>query len=71
MEEMVDAVLADEKIKDFVDEDRKSAISASVGKRIQILKDIAGTHCPLVSEITTEDDVEEDVAEDYTMKMGI
>lgn len=71
VEEMVAVILADEKIKDFVDEGRKSAISASVGKRIQILKDIAGTHCPLVSEITTEDDVEEDVAEDYTMKMGI
>lgn len=71
VEEMVAAVLADEKIKDFVDEGRKSAISASVGKRIQILKDIAGMHCPLVSQITTEDDVEEDVAEDYTMKMGI
>lgn len=71
VEEMVAAVLSDEKIKDFVDEGRKSAISASVGKRIQILKDIAGTHCPLVSQITTEDDVEEDVAEDYTMKMGI
>ncbi len=71
VEEMVATVLADEKIKDFVDEGRKSAISASVGKRIQILKDIASTHCPLVSQITTEDDVEENVAEDYTMKMGI
>lgn len=71
VEKMVAAVLADEKIKDFVDEGRKTAISAAVGKRIQILKDIAGTHCPLVSQITTEDDVEEDVAEDYTMKMRI
>lgn len=71
VEEMVADVLTNDKIKDFVDEGRKSAISASVGKRIQILKHIAGTHCPLVSEITTEDDVEEDVAEDYSMKMGI
>lgn len=71
VEEMVVDVLTDGRIKDFVDEDRKSAIAASVGKRIQILKEIALTHCSLVPEITTDDDVEKDIAEDYTMKMGI
>lgn len=66
VEKVIADIFNDERAKDFIDESRKSAICTTVGKRIQILKDIAKHHCLLSFEITTEDDVEENVAEDYT-----
>ena len=66
---MITVVLSDEKNNEFIDKSRISAIASTTGKRIQMLREIALTHTPNLSEITTEDDVEEDIAEDYTPKM--
>ena len=63
--EMIFAILTDERAKDFIDENRKTAIACAVKKRIQTLKDIALAYRPPMSEITTEDDVEENVAQEY------
>lgn len=65
-EKVIADIFNDERAKDFIDESRKSAICTTVVKRIQTLKDIAEHHCPLSLEIMTEDDVEENVAEEYT-----
>lgn len=69
VESMITAVLSDEKNGEFIDESRISAIASAVGERVQILREIALTHTPNHAEITTEDDVEENIAEDYTPKM--
>ena len=69
VESMITVVLSDEKNNEFIDKSRISAIASTTGKRIQMLREIALTHTPNLSEITTEDDVEEDIAEDYTPKM--
>ncbi|MCI8493756.1 MAG: excisionase [Anaerotruncus sp.] len=71
VESMITAVLSDEKNGEFIDESRISAIASAVGERVQILREIALTHTPNHAEITTEDDVEENIAENYTPKMGM
>ena len=69
VESMITEVLSDEKNGEFVDESRVAAIASAVGGRVQILREIALTYTPSLAEITTEDDVEENIAEDYTPKM--
>ena len=71
VESMITAVLSDEKNGEFIDEGRVSAIASAVGGRVQTLCEIALTHTPSLAEITTENDVEENIAEDYSPKMGI
>ena len=71
VESMITAVLSDEKNGEFIDESRVSAIASAAGSRVQTLREIALTHAPNFAEITTEDDVEENIAEDYTSKMGM
>ncbi len=71
VESMITAVLSDEKNGEFIDESRVSAIASAVGGRVQILREIALTHTPSLAEITTEDDVEGNIEEDYTPKMGM
>ena len=68
---LITNVLSDERNGGFIDENRISAIAASTVKRIQTLSEIALTHTSCIQEITTEDDVDEDIAEDYTPKMGM
>ena len=67
--ELIASVLSADGAEEFIDESRISAIAAVTAKRIQTLRDIALQHMPSPVEITTEDDVEEDIAEDYTPKM--
>ncbi len=67
--ELIASVLSADGAEEFIDESRVSAIAAVTAKRIQTLRDIALQHMPSPVEITTEDDVEEDIAEDYTPKM--
>ena len=69
VESMITEVLSAEKNGEFVDESRVAAIASAVGGRVQILREIALTYTPSLAEITTEDDVEENIAEDYTPKM--
>ena len=71
VESMITAVLSDEKNGEFIDESRISAIASAAVGRVQTLREIALTHAPNLAEITTEDDVEENIAEDYTSKMGM
>lgn len=68
---LITNVLSDERNGGFIDENRISAIAASTVKRIQTLSEISLTHTSCIHEITTEDDVDEDIAEDYTPKMGM
>ena len=71
VESMITAVLSDEKNGEFIDESRISAIASAAVGRVQTLREIALTHAPNLAEITTEDDVKENIAEDYTSKMGM
>ena len=71
VESLITNVLSDERNGGFIDENRISAIAASTVKRIQTLSEISLTHTSCIQEITTEDDVDEDIAEDYTPKMGM
>ena len=71
VESMITAVLSDEKNGEFIDESRISAIASAAVGRVRTLREIALTHAPNLAEITTEDDVEENIAEDYTPKMGM
>lgn len=68
VEEIIADIFDDDRAKDFMDESRKSAICATVSKRIRFLKEMAKRHRTSSYEITTEDDVEEDVAEEYIKK---
>lgn len=56
---------------DYIDENRVRAIAGSVQGRVADIKQLAMTHRPAQAEITTEDDVAEDIAEDYGPKMGL
>lgn len=62
-------ILSDESVQDFINEQRTIAIAETVKKRIETLQGIAMSHSPI--EDTTEGDVEENIAEDYTPKMNM
>lgn len=65
VEEMIVDTLTAGGAKDFIDENRVKAIAFSVKKRTENLKKIAMTDRSLKKEISTEDDVEENIAQDY------
>lgn len=54
---------------DFISTDRVEAMIRSVEKRIQVLHELALSHQPTDIADTVENDVEENIAEDYTPKM--
>lgn len=54
---------------DFISTDRVEAIIQSVEKRIQVLHELTLSHQPMDIADTVENDVEENIAEDYTPKM--
>lgn len=64
-------VLSTEQAKELIDENRISAIAEATERRIQSLEAFAMVHDTPVSTDSTEDDVEVDVAEDYTPKIGM
>lgn len=66
---VIHSVFDDEAVREFIDETRASAISEAVKKRIDTLEDIAFAYTP--TDDTTEDDVEEDIAADYTQKFDM
>lgn len=69
--EIITDVLSTEQAKELIDENRISAIAEAAERRIQSLEAFAMVHDSPVPTDSTEDDVEVDVAEDYTPKMGM
>ena len=65
--DMVREVFSDPRAKELISENRKEAIVQMVERHIESLQTIAESHTP--REDSTEDDVEENVAEDYIPKM--
>ena len=65
--DMVREVFSDPQAKELISENRKEAIAQMVERHIESLQTIAESHTP--REDSTEDDVEENVAEDYIPKM--
>lgn len=68
--ELVETVLSSGGAEEYVGKDRIRAIADGVQRRIENLSQLAMSHTP-AQAITTEDDVAENIAEDYTPKMGM
>lgn len=64
--DIIRETVAGEEAKEFVDERRLESIIYGVNKRIETLQGLATVHT--LSADTTDGDVEEDIAEDYTLK---
>lgn len=65
--DMVREVFSDPQATELISENRKEAIAQMVERHIESLQTIAESHAP--QEDHAEDDVEENVAEDYIPKM--
>lgn len=65
--DMVREVFSDPRAKELISENRKEAIAQMVERHIESLQTVAESHAP--QEDSTEDDVEENIAEDYLPKM--
>lgn len=63
---MIYELLTREDVSEFIEDPRALAISETVRKRIQSLREIANSHNK--TEDTVEGDVEKNIAEDYTKK---
>ena len=68
--ELIESVLFSDGAEEYVGKDRIRAIADGVQRRIENLSQLAMSHTP-AQTITTEDDVAENIAEDYTPKMGM
>lgn len=66
--QLITGILSADGAKDFIDENRVKAIVSSVHRRIQDLREIAKEHPARTYALSTENDVEKDIAEDYTQK---
>lgn len=66
---LIRETLSSEQARDFVGSDRIEAIVETAERRGRILQDMAMVQCPSDAIVSTEDDVEENIAEDYTPKM--
>ena len=70
VKDMICEVLSDEQAQEFMDERRVRAIADSVENRIQKLKEVAadasGKTISVNAQSSTQDDVEKNIAEDYT-----
>ena len=64
--DMVREVFSDPQAKELISENRKEAIAQMVERHIESLQTIAESHAP--QEDHAEDDVEENIAEDYIPK---
>jgi len=69
VKELIQETLSNPNAADYMDEARIKAIQDSVEKRILQLQRMAMTHVPM-QKISTKDDVEKNVAEDYTQTMN-
>ena len=68
MGEVIKEVLSSDGAEEYIDESRINAITDGVEKRIETLRQLALLERPVQAD-TAEDDVAEDIAEDYTMNM--
>ena len=68
MGEVIKEVLSSDGAEEYIDESRINAITDGVEKRIEMLRQLALLERPVQAD-TAEDDVAEDIAEDYTMNM--
>ena len=66
--EVIKEVLSSDGAEEYIDESRINAITDGVEKRIEMLRQLALSERPVQTD-TAEDDVAEDIAEDYTMNM--
>lgn len=62
---LIAAVLSSDGAKDYIDKNHIWAIAGSALRRIEQLSQLAINHAPS-QEISTEDDVKENIAENYT-----
>lgn len=69
VDETIRETMAVEEAQELIDERRIAAITDGVKKRIDTLQGMALTHT--ITADTTDGDVEEDIAEDYTPKMNM
>jgi len=67
--DLIREILSDRQSLDFVGADRAEAIARAAVKRIDFLKEMALSHSPSEVFDSIEDDVTENIAEDYTPKM--
>lgn len=67
---MIADVLSADGAKDYMDENCIRTIAAGVQRRIDNRSQLAISHTP-IQEISTEDDVEENIAENYSPKMEL
>ena len=68
--ELIAGALSADGAEEYIDENRIRAIIGAAQRRIGQLSQLAISHTP-VQEISTEDDVKENIAEDYTPKMEL
>ena len=66
--EVIKEVLSSDGAEEYIDDSRINAINDGVEKRIETLRQLALSEHPVQTD-TAEDDVAEDIAEDYTMNM--
>jgi len=70
VDELITKTLSVENAKEYMDDNRIKAIVKTVNRRIQNLRQLSMTK-PLTKVDSTKDDVEENIAEDYSPKMSI
>ena len=70
IDELITGVLSADGAEEYIDESRIRAITSAAQRRIEQLSQLAMSHAPKQA-LSTEDDVEGNIAEDYTPKMGI
>jgi len=68
--ELITDTLSSKNAKDYIDESRISAIADTTERRIQHVAELAMTQSPAQTQ-STSDDVEENIAEDYSQKLTI
>ena len=68
VDELITKTLSAEGAKEYMDDGRIKAIAETVNRRIQNLQQLSMTQAPVQTD-STEDDVEENIAEDYSPKM--
>lgn len=66
--EVIKEVLSSDGAEEYIDDSRINAITDGVEKRIETLRQLVLSERPVQTD-TAEDDVAEDIAEDYTMNM--
>ncbi len=67
VDELIIKTLSADDAKEYMDDDRIKAIAETVNRRIQNLMQFSMTRAPIQTD-STEDDVEENIAEDYSPK---